>query len=501
MHSFVLGFAVLVGSGLAQSEARSPVPSQSDLAEADKLVKSFYKTDLAKLKTADRIVLAARFIEQSRECKDDLKTKYVLLRDARDVAARAGDPDVYLKAADEMAASFKISAADARAADVDVLVGGISGVEPTYDAAQALLEAADAALGAGDFDAAQRLLRGAETLGRRTGVASLTTAIGALAKSLAILRKSYDKLADAQKKLETEPADGAANLLVGKFLCFVKNDWEAGLPRLALSSDNGLRLAAEKDAKAETGPPADKAEAGDAWGKLAANLHPLEKANLSERAVHWHRGALADAEGLLKIRAEKRIAELDKAVVAWASERPMKWAAIKSAVKDGFLKEWDVLGGGQKNFREVPPSGAVLIGFRYSANGKNTPDFFQAIYRGPKGEILGAATGNPRGAIVATKAKAGYAVGAIYTRTGSWLDAIQPIFMKLTSSGVDPNDSYKGPFLGGEGGGPTLLGGDGNFVVGIRGRVDNGSGRIQALSPITMTTNFGPLVKQGQKKD
>ena len=157
----------------------------------------------------------------------------------------------------------------------------------------------------------------------------------------------------------------------------------------------------------------------------------------------------------MKIRVEKRIEELTKANAVPAGDGSMKWGPVKAAVKDGNVKEWQVLGGGGRSFKEVPPTGAVLIGFRYAASANRTPDFFQAIYRGPKGEINGAAAGTITGRlpIQVTKAKAGYAVGAIIIRSGAWLDAIQPVFMKMTPSGVDPNDSYKGvQLLGGDGG-------------------------------------------------
>jgi hypothetical protein len=488
IHSLVLAFAATVGPDLAQADSRPPVPDKAEVAEAEKLVKNLFKAEYAKTKAADRAALAAKLLEQAGDSKDDVKARYVLLREARDMAAKAGDHDVYLKAADEIAANYMISAAEARTAGVDVLVAVIS-ADSAREAGQALLETVDGALGVGDFGSALKLLRATDALGRKSGSAPLTTAIGLRSKSLAVLRKEYEKIADAQKKLETTPTDEAANLLVGKFLCFVKNDWENGLPRLVLGSDGVLRSAAEKDSKAATGAATDKVEAAENWHKLAAPLDPLQKSNLDGRALFLFRASLDDSVGLAKIRVEKRIEELTKTTAAPAGESLMKWSPIKNAVKDGNLKEWQILGGGNKSFQEVPPTGAVLVGFRYSATTNNRiPDFLQAIYRGPKGEFNGAAAGtvNARTQILVTKAKAGYAVGAIYIRSGAWLDAIQPIFMKMTATGIDPNDSYKGVHFGGEGGSGTTLGGDGNFVVGIRGRVDS-NGHIQALSPVTMT--------------
>jgi hypothetical protein len=505
IHSLVVGFAVVVGSGLAQADSRPAVPNKAELAEAEKLVKGLFKADFAKTKAADRAAFAAKLLEQAVDSKDDLKAKYVLLHEARDQAAKGGDHDIYLKAADEIAATYKISSPEARAAGVDILVAAVSGGDNYRDAGQALLDSVDTALGVGEFDAAQKLLRGAEFLGRKAGVAPLTTAIGLRAKSLSALRKDYEKLADAQKKLEATPTDGPANLLVGKFLCFVKNDWENGLPRLVLGNDDALRANAEKDAKAATGTATDKVEAADKWSKVAADLDPLEKANLQARALRWYREALPDSTGLAKVKVEKRIEELSKAAPAAAGDSLTKWTAIKNAVKDSKLKDWDIVGGSfsQKLYREVPPTGAILIGFRYSAFTNNRfPEFFQAIYLGPKGEFNGAPAGavNARTPILVTKAKTGYAVGAIVTRGGGWLDAVQPIFMKMTATGVDPNDTYKGAYLGGEGGTLATMGGDGNFIVGIHGKIDGNNGRVQAVSAVTMTNNEVAVMPMTTKK-
>ena len=505
MHSLVLGLAVVVGSELAQADSSRPaVPSKAELAEADKLVKTLYKAEYAKTKAADRAAFAATLLGQAADSKDDLKAKYVLLHEARDMAARGGDHEDYLKAADEIAATFKVSPAEARAASVDLLAGNVSGADNVRDAGQALLDSVDAALGTGEFDAAAKLLRGSDVLARKSGVAQLTTAIGLRSKSLPALKRAYDKIADAQQKLETAPTDGAANLLVGRFLCFVKSDWETGLPRIVLGTDDALRAIAEKDAKAATGAATDKVEAADSWHKFGADLDPLEKANIHGRALYWYREALPDATGLAKARVEKRIEELGKANPTVIGNGVAKWAAIKNAIKVGNVKDWDTVGGTfhKTLFREVPATGAILIGFRYttSANGRY-PACLQAIYLGAKGEFLGVAHGVPKkGAqFQVTKAKAGYAVGALFTRGGGGFDALQPIFMKMTATGLDPNDSEKGTYIGGEGGGAGTFGGDGNFIVGIHGKVASNNNHIQAISAVTLTSN--DLLVSGKKKN
>ena len=140
-------------------------------------------------------------------------------------------------------------------------------------------------------------------------------------------------------------------------------------------------------------------------------------------------------------------------------------------------------------FEEIPKDGAILIGFHYTttANG-NYPGLIQPIFLTAKGEVKGKLYGTAdKGAVTqTTKAKAGYAVGAIYTRGGGGIDAFKPIFMKMTEKGLDKTDKYDGPFVGGNGGGEGTLGGDGNFIVGLHGKRDK-KNSIQAISPVTLT--------------
>jgi hypothetical protein len=93
--------------------------------------------------------------------------------------------------------------------------------------------------------------------------------------------------------------------------------------------------------------------------------------------------------------------------------------------------------------------------------------------------------------MMVVKAKPGYAVGAIYARGGGGFDAFKPIFMRITDTGLDTDDKYEGPHIGRKGGGDGTLGGDGSFIVGLHGKV-NDKGKMEAMSPVTATTRGKP---------
>ena len=67
-----------------------------------------------------------------------------------------------------------------------------------------------------------------------------------------LLEPIYAAAKKAQETLEKTPADAEANLTVGRWLCFYKGDWTAGLPMLAKGSDEKLKALAEQEIKSPT---------------------------------------------------------------------------------------------------------------------------------------------------------------------------------------------------------------------------------------------------------
>jgi hypothetical protein len=436
---------LFVGSAAAQNDARLPVPMKSELADVEKLVKDLFKADFAKTKAADRSALAAKLLDQAEGTRDDPRAKYVLLREARGLAAQAGDHELYLKAAAALAANFNVSLAEAQDGATNVLAANIVAKDRARDAGEALLRAVDAAIGAAEFEHAQHLLGGADLIARKANNAALSTAVAAQAKNLPALRKEFDKLADARKTLETTPTDGAANLIVGRFLCFVKRDWEAGLPRLALSSDIELQGAAEKDSKASAGGWREQLEAADAWHKIGADANPLLKSGIQARALRWYRESLAEATGLSKARAETRIKELAKSeprgpVVL--TESFTIWDAIAGAVKDKKIKEWTVgIRPTPQKFRDVPEAGGLLVGFHHAQDvtGRYL-EYLRPIYRGANGEFDGVGIGTlrPEAQLNWRKANPGWTVHSLgVVQDAKGIEALQLFCTKTAPTGLD----------------------------------------------------------------
>src|SRR5688572_31975261 len=87
---------------------QSPVPDAEKQLESEKLVREVFKAEYAKKTAADRSALARKLLEQAQDSAGDPVSRYVLLREASDLAAQAGDVATSLKAIDLLGAAYAV---------------------------------------------------------------------------------------------------------------------------------------------------------------------------------------------------------------------------------------------------------------------------------------------------------------------------------------------------------------------------------------------------------
>jgi hypothetical protein len=473
LSAFIVA-AALRATAFGDDDARAPVPAAAEVATAEAEIKDLFKDDLAKPKPADRIALAVKLLQQADEMKSDNADKYEMLVYARNLASKAGDVTTAVDAADRLCKSYRVKRGETNSALAASFSTATLSAEEAMEASNAFRVDAETAVQDDEYDAALTLARAAEAMGRRSQSIAAITVAQQRVRWVSNVKAEAEKMKFNQTILAHDPADAAANLALGKFCCFMKNDFDHGLPHLALGSDAKLKDAATKDAAAANGAGADKLAAADAWYAVATVPEYNTMPFLQLRMYALYSDAVKDLSGLDKTKAEHRVAEFQKVVDAQSNYLKV-WSLIRNAVAAKQVKSWDFIGGAffHQEVAEVPPAGAILIGFNYTTKDKGAfPGAIQAIYLTPSGEVKGRVFGKVEaGAVLnVTKAKPGYALGAIYVRGGGGFDAFQPIFMKMTQQGVKTDDCYDGPFVGGHGGGDGTVG-DGNFVIGIRVKV------------------------------
>jgi hypothetical protein len=290
---------------------KSAIPAESAQKQAETLIRDIYKADYAKRTPSDMTALAQRLIQQGHETKDDPVARYVLYREARDLAIQAGDAALALRAVEAAAQAFAIAPFEAKLAALGHAETAAKTPEAARAAADQYLRLMDEAQAADQYDAATRAGTRAEVLSRSTRDAAFTARVRDSVKGIQDLQKEAAALSIHQKAIATNPDDANANAAVGRFLCLKKGDWEKGLPMLAKGSDATLKTLAGMEL-AKTKDTADLLALADAWWDAGEKLTGSAKTAYLERSVYWYSAAAPKATGLSQAKISTRMAAFEK---------------------------------------------------------------------------------------------------------------------------------------------------------------------------------------------
>jgi hypothetical protein len=302
----IRGLVALLAVLATQDPPRTPVPSEADQAQAHKLIRDVFKSELSRTDPLARRALARKMIEQSRDPRGDAAASFVLLREAREIGNQVGDLSLATDAIDEVSRRFDVDASALRLAAITSAAKFARTPEELQAVARGALKAVEVCLRRDEVDVADKLLAAAAQSARKSQDAALVGRVAARTKEVGDLKARFGALKKARETLASNPDDGAANVLVGKHLCLVKGNWAEGLPLLAKGSDVAFRDRALSDLK-DPAQAADQAAVGDGWWELGEK--DAAKEALRDRAALWYGRALPKLAGLSRTKTEKRLAE------------------------------------------------------------------------------------------------------------------------------------------------------------------------------------------------
>jgi hypothetical protein len=307
-----LGVIAFAAPSPVSQDKRIPVPEASRLREAEKGVKDVFKAEYARKGPADRIALA-KLLLQSVTSQSDPAEQWVCLTQARELAAQAGDWDIAWEAIGTAGRTFECDSVAMKAALLTQAGKAVKTPEEATKVAERHLQLADEAVRQDQLDMAEKSAAAAQQISRKAANAPLAAQAAAKAKEIADVKAGFDRSRKARETLEKNPNDPAANLDYGLFLCLVKGDWEKGVRHLAKGPEGPYpAIAARELAVPEAAP--DQAGLGDLWWDQAEKETGPARAGAKSRAAFWYDRAFPRLEGILKTRAEKRMAEVEIAL-------------------------------------------------------------------------------------------------------------------------------------------------------------------------------------------
>jgi formylglycine-generating enzyme required for sulfatase activity len=302
---------VLLGHRAAPAQGKVSVPDAAAQAEVMKLIQELYADQFKKARLpAQHVALANNMLQHAGKAKAGTAEHFVLLKVARDVAAKAGDAEAALKAVEQMARTYALDAAEMKVAAL-IEAGDHAGlpqqrISVVGYAIPLILEAADE----DDYATAVPLAEMALAVARKARRPELVRKMLALDRRIAAASEAYAGAQAALKTLEENPTDAEANLAAGRFYCLCKGDWARGIPMLALGSDEQLKTLAVKELNGPASPEA-RVALGDAWWDLAQAKAGDEKTSLLFSAGYWYRDARAKvASPLIQMKLQGRLDQI-----------------------------------------------------------------------------------------------------------------------------------------------------------------------------------------------
>jgi len=336
---FVLGGILLVlvcHPGLAQ-EGKRPIPSETEQQQALAVAREVYGEEYKAAKTGEqKRALAEKLMQKAADSKSDPVSNFVLLKLARDVAAAGGEADLALKAVEEIATSFDVKPVTMKQETFTKAAYAARTPRQSDILARAALALIEESFAADDFEIAQEVGRKGLVAAKAARQKELVSLITIKIKEAAGNAAELGKVKEAMAALQDRPTDPALNLEVGKYLCFVKGDWDNGLPMLALGSDEKLKGLATQELKGVTDPN-EQAKLGDSWWERSEEESGAAKKRLSERATYWYRKSLVSLSGLARDRVQKRLDSAPQAEeqgnqqIRQSIEAGLNWLAQKQS--------------------------------------------------------------------------------------------------------------------------------------------------------------------------
>ena len=289
----------------AKIVGRRDIPAKADQAASRKVLREVFAEQLADPSIPGRRKLTESLLTMAEKSADSPVDQFVLLVAAMDAGAEAVNLPLAFRAIDRLAKGFDVDGLPLKGEIAAKLSPKPGAADLAEENAKAAMTVVDQLAAEEDFVTASKICAAIAPLAAKNP--ALRTEIQFQQRELTLRREAAEKFALHNEKLKASPEDPAANLEVGRYLCFYRWNWKAGLVNLTHGSDQTLRAIAERElASAET-TEAQSALA-DAWWDQASTMSGISKTAIEWHAAEWYAKAKPKLKGLSRAKAEKRIA-------------------------------------------------------------------------------------------------------------------------------------------------------------------------------------------------
>jgi hypothetical protein len=370
-----------VASTMNGEAMKDPPPDAGALRNAERTLDTQYRDRIATAKSPAAKVHVAAVLFDDAVQQSDRAMQFALLAESRRLPVEALDPFLMLRVIHATSDRFRGDAWDMKTEAFQGLSGQARSNTERQRIAEMALEQAVDACAEEAFDAAGKLL----VIARRSTDGTTKRLVSIQQRRLGQGKRLHQVSVQARQQLSASPDDSGANLALGKYLCFVREDWETGLLHLVRGAYTDLVDLATRDL-AGSEIRSEQLECATDWAAWAQAAPAVERNGAFIRAQHWYRTALTGSAGPEKTRIEEQLKLLAEqitphggsdstqlsfldgpagrvkqlrghasAVIQLAVTRFGKY--VVSADRNNTLRVWDLISGGEKSMIPVSVKG------------------------------------------------------------------------------------------------------------------------------------------------
>ena len=298
---------------------RDPVPVSIEVEEAMDRLRQVYALDISNaVSNTKKVNLAKKMLEAADSMQENPADAYALMIAAGRMAESAGAADVMVDAVDQRVGRFEL---DAYEENVNSLIQfadnaratpeEVGGADRYNERAMIVIYAAATE---NDFTRASKIARYCARLiaTQKTGETPLSRMMNRLSSQLSNARGAYEQAKEHLTTIRINPEDNEAKAKFGQFLCFLKGDWDNGLPLLANTTNSDLANVVQQDMSRPT-ETAEQIELADSWWNLSQRAGGIYRQAAQDRAVMWYELALGRLpESLDRMHVENRLHDAGK---------------------------------------------------------------------------------------------------------------------------------------------------------------------------------------------
>ncbi len=292
----------------APTVVKAPVPDASQVAQKEADLKQTYRAELANGTSEIRGRTALALLKRS-ETTEDPAVELASLRVAGALAAVADDVSLVTSICDRIDQRFEMNVLPFKTELLAQAGSHARAPQNRRDLADSCLVAGFQAIAADDYDSAPRLAGLARNFAQGANAPKLVQEADFLGEESARCGLAYKDASAYMKTLQSRPDDPEASLVVGKFLCFTKNNWAAGLLLLARGNDQELRSVAKTEIGENLNTTQEQAALGNSWWELSVQTSGDEKIFYQRRARYWYLKAIAGSTEADKTQLKQQLSD------------------------------------------------------------------------------------------------------------------------------------------------------------------------------------------------